>query len=281
MTARKPCVREGLAEADSPRHQQGIPPVTDDQLPSLPVCTTKSQPFLDRLRMTITTTQDYEAELRACNRCASEMCGRHVDPTCSADHVVPRPIVLQLRPKPFMLIGQAPGLTEYQQGKPFSGRAGTDLRRLFADCGCGPDDFDRLVHSSAVVSCFPGSKLVQKADRSRREDLKPSSSMIGNCSSFLWAQLEIVNPKVIILLGGTPLKAYIQWKTGKTGSAALGDWVGRVDEWQGRRVIPLAHTSGLSTWLHSPENMALQSKAKDLLAGEFTSTRRTVSLHVK
>lgn len=224
--------------------------------------------------MAITTTQQYEAQLRACNKCAVEMSGRHVDPTCSADRVVPRPIVLHLRPKPFMLIGQAPGLTEYQQGKPFSGQAGTDIRRLFADCGCSPSGFEHLVHSSAVVKCYPGSKLARKGDRIRREDLKPSTAMIGNCSSFLRAQLEIVNPKVIILLGSMPLKAYIQSKTGKVSAApALADWVGKVDEWQGRRVIPLAHTSGLSTWLNTPENKASQAKAMSLLAAEFAAIR--------
>ncbi|MBI5270759.1 MAG: hypothetical protein HY856_13890 [Burkholderiales bacterium] len=225
--------------------------------------------------MTIFTTEAYEEELRACNKCAAQMSGRHVDPTCSTDRVAPRPIVLSLRPKPFMLIGQAPGLTEYQQGKPFSGQAGTDIRRLFADCGCSAEDFELLVHSSAVVSCFPGSKTRQKGDRSRREDLKPSTLMVRNCSAFLEAQLEIVDPKVIILLGGVPLQAYIQWKTGKAGkAAALGEGVGRVDEWRGRRVIPLAHTSGLSSWLNDPGNRALQAKAKSFLAAEFALARR-------
>ena len=140
--------------------------------------------------MDITSNQDYEAQLRACKKCEVEMSSREVDPTCSRDRVVPRPIVLQLKAKPFMLIGQAPGLTEYREGKPFSGQAGMDIRRLFADCGCGPNDFDRLVHSSAVAKCYPGSKLVKKGERSRREDLKPSTSMISNCSSFMQAQLR-------------------------------------------------------------------------------------------
>ena len=232
----------------------------------------------ENLPMNITSSQDYEAQLRACKRCAVEMSSREVDPTCSVDRVEPRPIVLQLIAKPFMLIGQAPGLTEYQQGKPFSGQAGNDIRRLFADCGCGPSDFDRLVHSSAVAKCYPGSKLVKKGERSRREDLKPSTSMISNCSTFMQAQLKIVNPEVIVLLGGMPLKAYVQWKTGKADAAPLAEWVGRVDDWQGRRVVPLAHTSGLSTWLNNPENKALQAKAKSLLAAEIAAVRQSAGI---
>jgi uracil-DNA glycosylase len=92
-------------------------------------------------------------QMRACKKCGVEMSRREVDPTCSAARVEPRPIVLQLKAKPFMLIGRAPGLTEYLLGKPFSGQAGMDIRRPFADCGCGPADFERLVHSSAVAKC--------------------------------------------------------------------------------------------------------------------------------
>jgi len=232
----------------------------------------------ENLPMNITSSQDYEAQLRACTKCAVELSSREVDPTCSADRVEPRPIVLPLKPKPFMLIGQAPGMTEYLQGKPFSGQAGTAIRRLFADCGCSPSDFDRFVHSSAVAKCYPGSRLKKKGERSRREDLKPSTAMISNCSSFMQAQLKIVNPKVIILLGGMPLKAYVQWKKGKASAAALADWVGRVDDWQGRRVIPLAHTSGLSTWLTNPENKALQAKGKSLLAAEIATARQSAGI---
>lgn len=228
--------------------------------------------------MNISTSQDYEAKLRACTRCAVRLIEREVDPTCSTDRVVPRPIVIALKAKPLMLIGQAPGLTEYVQGKPFSGPAGADIRRLFADIGCGPGDFDRLVHSSAVVKCYPGSQQVKKGERLRREDLKPSTSMISNCNSFMQAQLRIVNPKVIVLLGSMPLKAYVQWKTDKVGTARLADWVGKVYDWQGRRVIPLAHTSGLSTWLNDPKNKALQGAAKSLLAAEIAAVRQSAGI---
>lgn len=228
--------------------------------------------------MDITITHAYEAQLSTCRKCAAELCKREVDPTSSAERVEPRPIVRDLEPKPFMLIGQAPGLTEYQQGKPFSGQAGADVRRLFEECGVGQGDFDGLVHSSAVAKCYPGSRLVKKGDRVRREDLKPSTTMIRNCSSFMEEQLRIVNPKVIVLLGKMPLEAYLQWKTGKVSTARLADWVGRADDWNGRQIIPLAHTSGLSTWLNSPGNKTLQGKAKSLVAAGIAAVRGSSSL---
>lgn len=224
--------------------------------------------------MNIHTSQDYEAQLRACTRCAHLMADKPADPTTSSACVVPRPIVLPLRPMPVMLIGQAPGLTEYTTGRPFSGDAGKSIRALFNECGCSASDFELLVHTSAISKCFPGSKLVTKGERTRREDLKPSTAMLSNCSGFMLAQLKIVDPKLVVLLGAMPLKAYVQLKTGKASSAALEDYVGRVDEWNGRRAIALAHTSGLSTWLNDAGHKALQESAKHQLAVELAAISR-------
>ena len=206
------------------------------------------------------------------------MADKLVDPTASDERVKPRPIVLALKSKPIMLIGQAPGLTEYQTGQPFSGDAGRGIRKLFAECGIDDRDFNRLVHTSAISKCYPGSKLVRKGNRSRREDLKPSSAMIANCSPFMMAQFELVNPKVIVLLGAMPINAYAQWKSGLATKAQLAAWVGRIEDWHGRRVIALAHTSGLSTWLNDTEHKALQEKAKHLLWKEVEAIRHAMIL---
>jgi uracil-DNA glycosylase len=242
-----------------------------------PILTGRLLPFptLETLQpMDIRTSQDYEAQLRACTKCAGLLADKRVDPLTSNESVKPRPIVLALDPKPIMLVGQAPGLKEYQSGEPFCGPAGKSIRMLFAACGVGEADFKRLVHTSAIAKCYPGSKVRSKADRSRREDLKPSSAMIANCSPFAMAQLKIVDPRVIVLLGKLPLQAYLQWITGATRDLQLKDWVGRIEEWQGRRVIALAHTSGLATWLNKPVNKALQEKAKKLLRSEVQAIRR-------
>lgn len=227
--------------------------------------------------MEIRTTQDYEANLRTCQRCAALMKGKPVEPARSTACVEPRPIIIPLRKKPLMLIGQAPGLTEYTTGKPFSGDAGQAVRKVFTGCGCEALHFDELVHSAAVVKCFPGSRLVTKGPRSRREDLKPSPEMIVNCSPFIRAQIEIVDPAYIVLLGAVPLSAYLYWKTGEASRPALREWVGRRDDWCGRRVIPLAHTSGLSTWLNDPVNNQLQVQAKRLLTQAISDARRKMA----
>lgn len=217
------------------------------------------------------TSEQYESTLRSCTNCADMLAKRPVDPANSKDMVIPKPIVRALRPRPIMLLGQAPGLTEYRSGKPFSGQAGLDVRALFAECGCGPDVFERLVHPSAAVKCFPGSKLTPKKRTGgfRREDIKPSSTMLGNCRPFLQAQLDIVAPKLLVLLGGVAIQAYVELRYARKGRAPLEDYVGRVEDWNGRRVVPLAHTSGGSFWLNPPENRARQAEAKRCLAEEL------------
>jgi len=175
-----------------------------------------------------------------------------------------------------MLIGQAPGLTEYKSGLPFSGPAGKDVRELFKQCGCSPEEFERLVFTSAVAKCFPGSKLTKRrrGHGVRREDLKPSVAMLNNCRPFLLAQIEMVAPRVIVLLGRMALETYVELRTGRRTGVVLEDYVGRIEDWVGRRVIPLAHTSAGSFWLNSPQNRAIQERAKRCLAQELACIPR-------
>jgi uracil-DNA glycosylase family 4 len=169
-----------------------------------------------------------------------------------------------------MLIGQAPGLTEYQSSDPFSGPAGKMVRELFAECGCDSRAFEQLVHTSAVVKCFPGSKLTKRrAGGFRREDLKPSRAMQINCRPFLQTQLRIVNPALVVLLGSLALETYVELRDGKRQKVILGDYVGRIDHWGDKRVVALAHTSGGSYWLNDPGNQAKQAEAKKHLSAEF------------
>ena len=176
----------------------------------------------------------------------------------------PRPIVSGIRKKPVMLIGQAPGLTEYETGKPFQGDAGQGIRGIFAEIGIPQHKFDDLVYSSAVIKCFPGSKPVLRAGKVR-EDVLPSSEMIRNCQPFLLRQVELAAPQVIVTLGGLPLKTYLKL-TGRTGAdARLENVIGKGEQWNGRSVVFFPHTSGASRWLNDHQNRQLLQEAKALL----------------
>jgi uracil-DNA glycosylase family 4 len=198
--------------------------------------------------------QQYDSDLRACQLCQKELCYKNVDPSVDDEKVVPKPILTGIRTKPIMLIGQAPGIKEYSTGKPFQGQAGQDIRKVFAQVGV--DEFNELVWSTAVVKCYPSRKWVKNTRRggSRIEDETPSTRMVKNCQSFLEHQIELVKPRVVVTLGGFPIKAYLRLRGRKVSEGKLSEFVGRSEEWEGRKIIFFPHTSGSSRWLNSPEN---------------------------
>lgn len=84
-----------------------------------------------------------------------------------------------------MLIGEGPGLTEDQQGRPFVGRSGRLLTELLAIAGYRRED----VFITNVVKCRPC------------ENRDPLPEEILACSRYLDRQIALVNPKVIVTLG--------------------------------------------------------------------------------
>jgi uracil-DNA glycosylase len=94
--------------------------------------------------------------------------------------------------------------------------------------------------------------------------------MRSNCRPFLLTQLKIVKPELLVLLGSFALKAYVELRGGKSRSAVLGQYVGRVDHWGDKRVIALGHTSGRSLWPNEPANMMKQAQANQHLSSELT-----------
>jgi len=210
----------------------------------------------------------FDEQMRNCNKCATLFSQYPVDPRKVSVHTVPRPIVSGVRPRPVMLIGQAPGLTEYETGKPFQGDAGQGIRSIFDELGLPRSRFDELVYSSAVIKCFPGSKLALRGGKVR-EDVLPSAEMISNCQPFFEGQIKLADPQIIVTLGGLPLKAYLKLTGRKTSEARLENFVGHQEKWNGRTVIFFPHTSGASRWLNSPDNRRLFQQAKALLRTEL------------
>jgi len=213
--------------------------------------------------------QELDQAMRECRKCADLFAQNPVDPRAGVVAVVePRPIVSGIRPKPLMMIGQAPGLTEYQTGKPFQGDAGKGIKSVLAELGLHQASFDNLVYSAAVIKCFPGSKALLRRDKVR-EDILPSAAMISNCQPFFEKQIQLADPKIIVTLGRLPLKAYLKL-TGRTSSLArLEHFVGRKETWKGRAVVFFPHTSGQSRWLNELKNRVLFGQAKALLRSEL------------
>ena len=116
-----------------------------------------------------------------------------------------------------MIIGEGPGANEDAEGKPFVGRAGKLLDKMIAAI-----NLDRTkVYITNVVNYRP------PANR------RPTEDEIERYLPYLKSHIEIINPKIILLLGSTALNALIG--NDKVISKARGKWIqkniGSVKPW--------------------------------------------------
>lgn len=159
---------------------------------------------------------------------------------------------------PFMLVGQAPGPVERESRRPFSGRAGKELDRWMVRAGFeGPEEFRRLTYIASLMRCFPGRNSTGNGD------LKPPPAAVANCAHWLDGELQILKPKVLILVGQLAIVRFL-------GPGHLEDRVGHLF---GDRpvMVPLPHPSGQSRWLNDPANRERLASALALV-GELRST---------
>lgn len=119
-----------------------------------------------------------------------------------------------------MLIGEAPGFNEDQQGEPFVGAAGQLLTRLLAEIGLARED----VYIANVIKCRPPNNRDPLADE------------IDSCKDYLRNQITLIDPKVVVTLGNFASKLLLRTETGITRlRGRTYPW------WQGRLLIPTFH----------------------------------------
>ncbi len=123
-----------------------------------------------------------------------------------------------------MCIGEGPGYYEDQQGKPFVGKSGILLDKILEACG-----FNRKEHVfiGNIVKCRPPNN---------RDPLPEERE---TCIPFLYKQIELIKPEIIILLGATALKGLIDPNAKIT--KVRGEWM----NWNNRLVMPTFHPSAL------------------------------------
>ena len=108
-----------------------------------------------------------------------------------------------------MLIGEAPGSNEDQEGLPFVGRAGVLLNKMLASI-----NLDRKnVYISNVVNYRPP------------ENRRPTDEEINRYLPFLKKHIEIINPKILVLLGSSAMNAILG--NDEVISKVRGKWVER------------------------------------------------------
>jgi DNA polymerase len=102
---------------------------------------------------------------------------------------------------PIMLVGEQPGDREDVEGLPFVGPAGRLLARALDDAGIDPE----LTYQTNAVKHF---KFTRK-DGKRRIHQKPSRTEVVACRPWLIAEIEALQPQLIVLLGATAAQSLL------------------------------------------------------------------------
>ena len=123
-----------------------------------------------------------------------------------------------------MLIGEAPGFNEDQQGRPFVGRAGQLLDQILASVGLSRED----IYICNTIKCRPP------------DNRDPLPEEKASCRAYLDQQLEILKPRLILLCGKVALSSFLSGVTGIT--KVRGKWF---DGPFGSKMMPIFHPAYL------------------------------------
>ncbi|WP_321418709.1 uracil-DNA glycosylase [uncultured Methanomethylovorans sp.] len=148
------------------------------------------------------------------------------------------------RPK-VLFIGEAPGKSEDEAGIPFCGRAGKVLDGLINYMDLDENEYAII----NTVKCRPPNNR------------KPTQKELKTCIPFLFAQIEILDPKVIILLGNTAEQAF---------SVSSLCWGEAVITPEGKHLIKLYHPAAL---LYRRSLMEKQKEMIDMNKALWQKTR--------
>jgi uracil-DNA glycosylase family 4 len=157
------------------------------------------------------TLEQLAATIRECSKCA--LCRERT-------HAVPGegPADAGL-----VVVGEGPGATEDETGRPFVGRAGKLLTEILAAIGLPRE----RVYICNVVKCRPPGNR------------KPQQDEIDTCVPYLYRQLDRIRPKVILAMGNTAAETLLSTKQ------SLGSLRGRVHRVRGMPVIVTYHPAAL------------------------------------
>lgn len=150
------------------------------------------------------------------------------------------------------MLGQAPGIVEGEERRPWRGRAGQTLRRWL---GMDEESFYATFYCASVTRCYPGRATGGGGDRT------PTAREQELCSFWREWEFELLRPRLIVLVGGLAIRRVL-------GATSL-DCVGERIEVDGAAVVPLPHPSGVSRWMNAPENQRRVRRAVGLIHAEL------------
>jgi len=149
---------------------------------------------------------------------------------------------------PILFVGEGPGEEEDNQGRPFVGKAGQLLTKILESVNIARED----VYIANMVKCRPPNNRV------------PTSLEIQSCSQYLLAQIEVINPRMIVPLGSTALNFFLG------EDQQITKVRGREFIWKGNIIIfPMFHPSYL---LRNPSRE--KGSPKDLTWQDIKKVRK-------
>lgn len=127
-----------------------------------------------------------------------------------------------------MIVGEAPGADEDEQGLPFVGRAGQLLTKILEAISLPREE----VYICNILKCRPPNNR------------KPLAGETDQCEPYLWKQIELVQPKLILALGLTAANTLLKNKESMTNLR------GKIHDYHGIRTLVTYHPAAL---LRNPE----------------------------
>jgi DNA polymerase len=122
-----------------------------------------------------------------------------------------------------MFVGEAPGADEDVQGFPFVGRAGQLLTKIIEAIGLKRED----VYIANVIKCRPPGNR------------NPEPDEVETCEPFLFRQIDVIKPKVVVALGTFAARALLRTLD------PISRLRGRVYDYRGAKLIPTFHPAYL------------------------------------
>jgi uracil-DNA glycosylase family 4 len=122
-----------------------------------------------------------------------------------------------------MFVGEAPGADEDRLGIPFVGRAGQLLTKIIEAIDLKRED----VYIANVIKCRPP------------QNRNPEQDEVETCEPFLFRQIDVIKPKVIVALGTFAARALLRTLD------PISRLRGRVYDYRGAKLIPTFHPAYL------------------------------------
>lgn len=160
-----------------------------------------------------------------------------------------------------LLVGEAPGKNEDETGRPFSGPAGRLLDDLFLEQGLSTETF----YCTNIALCRPIADA-----GSGRQNFTPRPKQQERCRPFLEQHLKLIDPRLVVVVGGVALKALFGTEMKITRSAGIP-----IE--QGDKVyFPIIHPASI---LHLSYNKPESDRLRSKIANDIKILKEVIVKH--